>query len=129
MNIPEPDPLGESWTDSVNSPIFDNAVRVEIPPERRKVDPKTIWWPEGVPKPWEQNPRRRMAPGKPSAVKPIRSGCRPQWTNLLLGQGWQGESRQDFVQDRKRRILRVEDFDADGPTVSCEVDLQGRRNG
>jgi hypothetical protein len=32
-----------------------DAVPLEIPPEKRKVDPSTIRWPAGVPKPWEQN--------------------------------------------------------------------------
>jgi hypothetical protein len=57
MNTPVPDPRSESNTDAVNSPIFDDGVRVEIPPERRAIDPKTIHWPDGVPKPWEQRPR------------------------------------------------------------------------
>jgi len=55
MNDPMPDPKAESCTDSI-SRLFDNAARVEIPPERRKIDPSTIRWPEGIPKPWEQNP-------------------------------------------------------------------------
>ena len=53
MNNPMPNPKGESCTDSMNSPLFDNAVRVEIPPDRRKIDPSMIQWPEGIPKPWE----------------------------------------------------------------------------
>jgi hypothetical protein len=54
MNNPVPNPIGESCTDSLNSPIFDNAVRVEIPADQRKIDPSTIRWPEGIPKPWEK---------------------------------------------------------------------------
>ena len=51
-----PRPTAVSQTDSIGSPLFEtDAVPLEIPPEKRKVDPSTIRWPAGVPKPWEQN--------------------------------------------------------------------------
>jgi hypothetical protein len=53
MINPVPDPK-EACTESA-SPLFDSAVQIEIPPERRKIDPSTIRWPEGIPKPWEQD--------------------------------------------------------------------------
>jgi hypothetical protein len=56
MNTPVPDPACKAETDAIGSPVFEDAVRVEIPPEQRKIDPSTIWWPEGVPKPWEKKP-------------------------------------------------------------------------
>jgi hypothetical protein len=52
----EPNPKPANQTDSIGSPLFIvDAVPLEIPPERRKIDPSTIRWPEGVPKPWEQH--------------------------------------------------------------------------
>jgi hypothetical protein len=64
----EPNPAAMSQTDSVGSPLFMvDAVRLEISPERRKIDPSTIRWPEGVPKPWEQNePPSNGGPSNPS---------------------------------------------------------------
>jgi hypothetical protein len=45
-------------TDSIGSPIFIREGPADpTPPERRKIDPSTIWWPEGEPKPWEQPPK------------------------------------------------------------------------
>jgi hypothetical protein len=70
QNLPsEPPPMAEgatpkktdkanlpSYTDAIGSPLFIcDAVPLEIPPELRKVDPNTVGWPEGIPKPWEEN--------------------------------------------------------------------------
>ena len=45
-----------SYTDNIGSAIFIcDAVPLDIPPEHRKVDPNTINWPEGIPKPWEED--------------------------------------------------------------------------
>jgi hypothetical protein len=56
MTNPEPSRNEGSCTDSMESLFFDYGVREEIPPERRKIDPSTIRWPQGVPKPWEKKP-------------------------------------------------------------------------
>jgi hypothetical protein len=66
MAIPEPAPgLSFPYTDSIGSPIF----IFDGPGERpkgKKVDPSTIWWPEGVPKPWE---KPKAGPEKPPTEK------------------------------------------------------------
>ncbi len=56
-------PPSEPETDSLTSPLFiSDGESMDIPPDKRKIDPSTIDWPDGIPKPWE----KPEPPAKPS---------------------------------------------------------------
>jgi hypothetical protein len=44
--------------------IVVETVAADFPPKKRKIDPNTIQWPEGVPKPWEKNKPADDPPAK-----------------------------------------------------------------
>lgn len=45
---------GASSDDGAVVLVFDT-LPTDFPPKQRKIDPSTIWWPEGEAKPWEKN--------------------------------------------------------------------------
>lgn len=75
MGTPEQTPhLSYPWTDSIGCVWCIHDGPGVTPPPGTKVDPATIWWPEGVPKPWE---KPEGGPEKPSGEKGacVLCGC------------------------------------------------------